>query len=140
MEAILENSPSGADMVETFMKYFNKTYLNHVHLTPKRWLHIGYKENIYYDATNNLQESLNHVHKMTEDMVSSLSFTSACKKMKEALERNLFEFNHLEINHDYKYSYDKSFSLKEKRVETIIEKIELHNKSYKGLQKYRGKI
>jgi len=116
LKAILSDlTKEGDKRVELFMEYFNKTYIKHKYFRPRRWLHLGRKENQLYDATNNLQEGKNHGFK-TEGHFN-LSYVDACKKMKVNLDRDLSEYSNLLSNHSYNYSYERSLNIKTKRLE-----------------------
>jgi len=129
LKAILSDlTKEGDKRVELFMEYFNKTYIKHKYFRPRRWLHLGRKENQLYDATNNLQEGKNQGFK-TEGHVN-LSYVDACKKMKVNLDRDLSEYSNLLSNHSYNYSYERSLNIKTKRLEENERQLLNHREKY----------
>jgi len=119
------------------MNYFRKQYINKKGINPKDWLHIGHKNFFYYDATNNTSESLNNVLKKKELLPFNLIKT--VKKLVSALQYNRDNYENYKKNHCYDYSLQKSFHLKDKRVEKNQEKIQILNESFPNLKKYRTK-
>ncbi len=116
------------------MEYFCNTFVNHPNFLPKRWLHIDRKLNQYYNVTNNLQESQNHVTKMG---AIPTTITATCKHLKTTLERTIHQYENLKMNHNYQNSHLKSFKNKDNRVELQDKEIQIHDNCHKGLKEYK---
>lgn len=134
MKAILQKVRGGEEKVDSFISYFTKTYVNHKHFRPTRWLHLGRKRNPFHDATNNVQEGKNHGFKLEGHV--NLSFVNVCEKMKASLDMELQEYSHLSKSHSYAFSKDKSINEKTSRLNEKDSQLLLHRHLFNGKLKF----
>ncbi len=67
-----------------------------------------------------------------------LSLVNACKKMKNNLERFNNEYHNLLPNHNYNYSFQRSFDLKEKSLRWKEQQLQKHRINFPGFKCYKS--
>lgn len=117
------------------MDYFRKTYVNNVHFTPTRWLHLHDKEFMFYDPTNNTSESLNNVIKRGKDKAFTLKMTTL--KIVDEIKQTEFKFDRLGREHGYKKSLKCSQTRKLNREKEVQKEIKEQSKIYQDIFEYK---
>lgn len=124
------------DRVGQFIKYFKDTYINRKAFHPIFWLHGDSKQDIYYDATNNTAESLNHILKMKALLPFNLSQSLNTLVLSlKSYEKLCKSFNR---NHIYEYSVERAKKGKEEYLEEISKNREILSKTFPNLKRYNN--
>ena len=103
------------DYVSIFMNYFTTTYIKSSHFRPSRWLHVGLKESVLHDSTNNTAESLNHILKISKN--KTYGFEQVVKKIKNSIEYYHHQYTFLWESHKKTFSLESSVDRKRENKE-----------------------